>query len=1010
MEELFGVSMNHIMVVLLVIFLVTMACVAYLASRNRILVKLALRNIPRRRAQTALIIVGIMLSSIITAAAFGTGDTISHSIRTEAVELFGPIDVLIISARSGSEDAFNSPSYFPQERFNQLVRELEGFKSIDGLTPGIGETVPAVNTRTNLSEGRMRVAGIDPTSLQGFGSLILRDGRPAPLEDLAEGEAYINSKAAKELDARAGDRLRLLLGGEPVFYTVKAEVERGGLAGPDPTMALPLEQVQKLFGREGQINSIAVSNLGDRLSGADLSEEVARKLRLQFSDREVAGALRDLLDQEAVLDALQKREDSLDGDLRDDLRSLSQELQVGAVSDKLISLLADKDISDELLEALEPQHLDNIERQATTLFADLGEFRVVEIKRSALDTADEIASGVTTFFIILGLFSIMVGILLIFLIFVMLAAARRVEMGMARAVGAKRFHLMQMFIFEGTTYALASAAIGVAIGLGVSALIVVVANQFIGTFEEDFTFTHHFEIRSVIVAYCLGMVITFATVAFSSYRISRMNIVAAVRGQPETFAATGRSPFKARFVGLLAALVRPFYFAFRGLSTPTRNRTRAVRNNLGLAILWGAPIWLAILAVGGVIPGNAAVFIFIFGSMIWVIDILAASFRFLWPYLRRGWLTLVLGVLITWGGVDSDEASLFRIGVTLTIIGLGLVGRTILERSSLRADVVDRVAFTFIGVLNLVFYMLPFSSLRAVAGDLEGGPEMFFISGISMVAAAVWTVMYNADLLLRAMTFLTGRIGRMRPVLVTAVAYPMSAKFRTGLTLAMFALVIFTLIVVSILTEAFNTTPEDLAIATGGWQIEGTVNGNTPISDIRGDISDSPILNSEDFTAIGGYTLVPLEARQVGAENQRWEWYAARAADNEFLGATDFKLKLIANGYGPTNRDVWAALQEDPSLAVVDALVVPSRSGFNDSEIPFQMEGFKYEDNEMDPIPIEVRQPAHRRHPSFDSDRCHGPPDGQPRQYRLRYGHFKKEPGRCLPFPGASDHLPVPAG
>ena len=58
MEELFGVSMNVIMVVLLAIFLPAMAVVAALAWRNRIMLKLGLRNIPRRRAQTVLIIVG----------------------------------------------------------------------------------------------------------------------------------------------------------------------------------------------------------------------------------------------------------------------------------------------------------------------------------------------------------------------------------------------------------------------------------------------------------------------------------------------------------------------------------------------------------------------------------------------------------------------------------------------------------------------------------------------------------------------------------------------------------------------------------------------------------------------------------------------------------------------------------------------------------------------------------------------------------------------------------------
>ena len=51
-------------------------------------------------------------------------------------------------------------------------------------------------------------------------------------------------------------------------------------------------------------------------------------------------------------------------------------------------------------------------------------------------------------------------------------------------------------------------------------------------------------------------------------------------------------------------------------------------------------------------------------------------------------------------------------------------------------------------------------------------------------------VMYNADLFTRLLPSLTSLVGRLRPVLFTAVAYPMGS----GLTLAMFALVIFTLV------------------------------------------------------------------------------------------------------------------------------------------------------------------------------------------------------------------------
>ena len=65
-----------------------------------------------------------------------------------------------------------------------------------------------------------------------------------------------------------------------------------------------------------------------------------------------------------------------------------------------------------------------------------------------------------SFFTTFGSFSIAAGVLLIFLIFVMLAAERRSELGIARAVGTRRGHLVQMFVFEGVAYDLAAAARG----------------------------------------------------------------------------------------------------------------------------------------------------------------------------------------------------------------------------------------------------------------------------------------------------------------------------------------------------------------------------------------------------------------------------------------------------------------------------------------------------------------------------------------------------------------------
>ena len=135
MEELFGLSMNVLMMVVLAIFLAAMAVVAVLAGRNRIMLKMGLRPIPRRLGQTVLIIVGVMLSTVIISFAFGTGDTISFSIRNEVLKSLKTIDELVIPARAQADDSFGSASYVPYRRFEELQAELADFEEIDGLAP-----------------------------------------------------------------------------------------------------------------------------------------------------------------------------------------------------------------------------------------------------------------------------------------------------------------------------------------------------------------------------------------------------------------------------------------------------------------------------------------------------------------------------------------------------------------------------------------------------------------------------------------------------------------------------------------------------------------------------------------------------------------------------------------------------------------------------------------------------------------------------------------------------------
>src|ERR1700680_1118552 len=62
------------------------------AALNRVLLKMALRNVPRRRAQTVLILFGLMLATLIITASLSVGDTLNYSLQAIQLRQIGGID------------------------------------------------------------------------------------------------------------------------------------------------------------------------------------------------------------------------------------------------------------------------------------------------------------------------------------------------------------------------------------------------------------------------------------------------------------------------------------------------------------------------------------------------------------------------------------------------------------------------------------------------------------------------------------------------------------------------------------------------------------------------------------------------------------------------------------------------------------------------------------------------------------------------------------------------------
>ena len=175
--------------------------------------------------------------------------------------------------------------------------------------------------------------------------------------------------------------------------------------------------------------------------------------------------------------------------------------------------------------------------------------RAVEaVKQEGIAGATAVGQQATELFLVMGAFSVVAGVLLIVNIFVMMAEERKQEMGVVRAVGFLRRELMTTFALEGTFYAITAAALGALAGVGLGWIMIWVFDKAVP--HGNLPVTFHFEDGSVLLAFVVGAALTWASILLASWRVSRLNIVRAIRDIPEP-GTRGRARQLAGLGGLL---------------------------------------------------------------------------------------------------------------------------------------------------------------------------------------------------------------------------------------------------------------------------------------------------------------------------------------------------------------------------------------------------------------------------------------------------------------------------
>ncbi|MCK9519239.1 MAG: FtsX-like permease family protein, partial [Dehalococcoidia bacterium] len=459
---------------------------------------------------------------------------------------------------------------------------------------------------------------------------------------------------------------------------------------------------------------------------------------------------------------------------------------------------------------------------------------------------------------------------------------------------------------------------------------------------------------------------TFIVIFVSSWRASRLNITAAIRDLPETRPinpemATWRGYVRAALNGILAlgvpvglslfllgpigfllgvpliliGLVAPWFYVLCGsnIAQPRELRTDEGPPKwpwiLGLAIpvigwLFILPWYFIALFLVRVVrerkPAGLPLWVGIAGIAIPPMGFIVALLQN--PQARVSWSTgiafaaAIAGGAMTYAGLDLDSAFFFFLGVSLLFLFAAVTLRYF--------GIAERLSFTVTSALLLLLWYLPSSVYEKVVGNLDGDIEMFFLSGMVMVTAAVFIVVYNADIILPAIAAAGSRFGRILPAIRTGVAYPLSARFRTGMTMIMIGLIMFSLVVMATMNTNFAAIFLNDE-TRGGYDVALSVNGNNLVDDFdqtmeQAGVDTSPITAHGELRIAYSFEaeVENRDQKEVDGEIPEFSRYPVVGADQGFLQSNAIEMKYLAKGYGST-AEVWAALANDPHLAVIPA-------------------------------------------------------------------------------------------
>jgi putative ABC transport system permease protein len=187
----------------------------------------------------------------------------------------------------------------------------------------------------------------------------------------------------------------------------------------------------------------------------------------------------------------------------------------------------------------------------------------------------------------------------------------------------------------------------------------------------------------------------------------------------------------------------------------------------------------------------------------------------------------------------------------------------------------------------------------------------------------------------------------------TAVAYPGAARGRTGLTIAMFSLIIFSLVMMSTMNHNYMESALGDE-ANAGWDVRADAITSEPPADFSA-LLEAQGVDTGQFAALGLVTN-PSEyssnLRLSGADE--WKTWPVQGVDRNFLEYSGLLFSQRAEGYA-SDSDIVQALLDEPNVAVIDANAVPGEGDIGRDKRLLELTGLKASDETFEPITVELQ-------------------------------------------------------